>query len=474
MPPAQTHRYRVFLVIAALIGLSAGDVGSAQAASRMTSQPPVRAFFVHPDGDDAAAGTSPQQAWRTLARVSRARLSPGDRVRLRGGAAFAGSLMLQLEGQGEVDRPVRLDTYGSGRATIVAGDGTGVYVPDAGGVTIADLRVVGSGVGRNDGDGISFHIASPGMRLRGLRLRNLEVRGFGRWGVAIGSGARRAGYEDVRVSRLRSHRNGLGGLLTYAAGRNIHRGVHVSDSAAYRNAGVPGLTTHSGSGIVLGGVNRASVRRSVAHHNGGRNDALEGGVGIWAYDSTRVLIERNRSYANRTGGPSDGGGFDLDHNVSASVVQHNISYDNDGAGYFLHHGPNTDEHVDNVVQHNLSRNDGRRNGYGGIRIRGRNPGTTVRSNRVELMPAPDGQPAALQLFSPHAAGLDGVAVRDNVFVARRGAALVQSLADEADPEVGLLLSGNRYESAGGAFLVRWGGQEFMTLASWKAWRRGRG
>src|SRR5262245_39517249 len=48
-------------------------------------------YYVSPAGNDAAPGTSPATAWRTIARVNQIELNGGDRVLFEGGKVFAAS-----------------------------------------------------------------------------------------------------------------------------------------------------------------------------------------------------------------------------------------------------------------------------------------------------------------------------------------------------------------------------------------------
>ena len=67
-------------------------------------------------GDDAATGTSPETAWRTLERVNRAKIAPGDKVLFRRGGLWRGSLQ---PASGEAGRPVTYSWYGEGRKPIL-------------------------------------------------------------------------------------------------------------------------------------------------------------------------------------------------------------------------------------------------------------------------------------------------------------------------------------------------------------------
>jgi hypothetical protein len=85
-----------------------------------------------------------------------------------------------------------------------------------------------------------------------------------------------------------------------------------------------------------------------------------GPVGIWAWNSDRVVIQFCISHDNKSPG-DDGGGFDLDGGVTNSVLQYNLSYHNDGPGYFLCQYPNAPVFKDNVVRYNISQDDGVKN-----------------------------------------------------------------------------------------------------------------
>ncbi|HEV2087838.1 MAG TPA: right-handed parallel beta-helix repeat-containing protein, partial [Cryptosporangiaceae bacterium] len=321
-------------------------------------------YYVSAQGNDEAAGTEPAAAWRTLGRASAATLGPGDQVLLEGGVTHTGTLALDPGDAGTAAAPIVVTGYGSGRPRIDAGDGTAISISDIGGVTVHALDVVGSGRTTNRGSGISAYSWRTPATLEGLTVTDVTARGFGGWGVIIGSDRDAGGYAGVRIDRVDASANGEGGILTWAAQPRTHRDVRITRSRAFSNPGVPGLRKNSGNGIVIGSAAGGLIEECVAAYNGGLNTYVEGGAGIWTYDSDAVVIQRNESHHNRTGGPTDGDGFDLDQNTTNAVVQHNYSHDNDGAGFLLAHGPSGGAHRGNVVRFNISENDGRRNGYG--------------------------------------------------------------------------------------------------------------
>ncbi|MFR9799531.1 hypothetical protein ACL02U_27105 [Streptomyces sp. MS06] len=115
-----------------------------------------RTFYVSPDGDDRAGGRTPETAWRTLTHADSMRFRPGDVLRLRGGARFPGTFSIGAGDAGDAGKPVVVESYGTGRATIAASGTRGIEVHDTGGVTVRNLIVTGDAESYREQDGIAF------------------------------------------------------------------------------------------------------------------------------------------------------------------------------------------------------------------------------------------------------------------------------------------------------------------------------
>ncbi|MDO4585227.1 MAG: hypothetical protein Q4D62_14125 [Planctomycetia bacterium] len=63
------------------------------------------------NGRDTFSGTSPQEAWQSVARVNRAKLEPGDTVRFRSGQMWRESIRCQ---SGAENEPITYTSYGEG------------------------------------------------------------------------------------------------------------------------------------------------------------------------------------------------------------------------------------------------------------------------------------------------------------------------------------------------------------------------
>lgn len=70
-------------------------------------------YYVSPNGNDDASGTSPENAWKTLAKVSGANLSSGDAVLFERGAEFRGTITGKAG--------VTYSAYGTGAKPIING-----------------------------------------------------------------------------------------------------------------------------------------------------------------------------------------------------------------------------------------------------------------------------------------------------------------------------------------------------------------
>lgn len=422
-------------------------------------------YYVSLSGNDANPGTL-AAPWQTLARVNTVDLEPGDRVLLRAGDTFDGRLVLDTFDGGTAAAPVTIESYGAGRATIRSAARSAINAYNVAGIRVQNLTIVGDGTGSSSG--IVFY-TDAGTKLPFVRIDNVEVSGYGKDGIEVGSWNGTAGFRDVRITRAWTHRNARTGILFYAQAPLAHENVYVGYSRAFDNPGIPTSTTNSGSGIVLGGVNGGTVEWSIASGNGRLNTAVGGPVGIWTYDSARVVIQYNEAYGNRTASTADGGGFDLDQNVSESVIQYNYSHDNDGAGYLLAHSPNTAAHIGNIVRFNVSENDGRKNSYAGIELWGRITDARIHNNTVRMSPAAVGRPVAVRVWN---AGVEDriatkILFQHNVFVTTGGSPIVHVTPQQAST-TNVRFDSNLYHSSGDVFAIVWNDSTYGSLNAWRS------
>lgn len=319
-----------------------------------------RTYYVDAErGDDRNAGTDPQFPWRSLARVSDEWFGPGDRVLLTSGQTFRGPMMLSDACRGTEDARIEVSTTGPEPATVMAGKGTGIILDGVAHVTVQNLRLIGAGTQDNDGVGVEARTAQFTI------VKNVEVSGFRIAGLRSGGGL------GNRFEEIVTHGNGGAGISIIGGRPEMPRSqdVYVGYCRAEGNRGDPkNLTSHSGSGILLAGVDGALVEYCVAAHNGGEMPREGNGpIGIWAWNSDQITIQNCISH-NNTSSSGDGGGFDLDGGVTNSTIQYCLSYENDGCGFLLCQYPGARPWHDNILRFNISVNDGARNHQAGIAL----------------------------------------------------------------------------------------------------------
>lgn len=446
-----------------------GSLVDAQRTLNSSANVPATDYYISPRGDDTNAGTSPATAWRTLDQINRFTFVPGDRIFFEGGQSFAGELHFDSDDVGTPTKPIVISSYGTGRATLNALEGKGIYAHNTMGFSISNLNVVGSGYTTNTDTGIFFNndLAND-AKLEFIRIERVEVSGFGKYGILIQGNKGKSGYRNVQITNALAHDNTLAGI--YVKGKfsksstaYAHEDVYLGYSQAYNNPGVSGTSRgHTGSGIVLSDVNRGMIERSVAYNNGWLcNSVREGPVGIWAWDSNNITIQYNESYRNRVAGSKDGGGFDFDGGVTNSLMQYNYSHDNDGAGYLLAQFPQARRFTNNTVRYNISQNDGRKNSYGAIYLFGSINNSEIYNNTIYLSPPTSGSPVALDIDQE---ATTDVHIRNNIFQVTDDLRLI----DVAVGQNGLLFQGNDYFSNGANFQIDWYGKTYRSLANWRS------
>ncbi len=171
--PAGGRRMRSALRLA-LLAIAAPVLGAAPAGAAT--------YYVAPGGSDGAAGTSAGSAFRTIDRLNRVRLRPGDRVVLRSGATFTGTL--KLFESGTASAPITITTS-TGHRAILDGRGRGQTLIAVQGahLRIAHLelrRISHAPVRRNDGAAVhlgpSADVAFSDMVIAGARTAFMNGR----------------------------------------------------------------------------------------------------------------------------------------------------------------------------------------------------------------------------------------------------------------------------------------------------------
>ena len=339
-------------------------------------------YYVSSGGDDANTGIDVTHAFKTVGRLNKLQLVPGDQVLFEGGKAFKGTLYLDSRGGGTAAQLVEIGTYGEGRATLIADyNEDGILIHESSGYLIHDLVVTGVDPSTDRkmtiGNGVHLTSYDSSVKTGAIILRNVEVSGFGgqdsneaRFGTGILLDNYEKGgvLEDITLEQVSSHDNQLGGLRSLSMTGYRHKNITVRGSSFYQNQGAADPSGNTGSGINLAYVSGVLVEKSKAWENGALNLGNGGPVGIWAWNADHVVFRGNESYRNHTSSETDGGGFDFDGGVTDSVMEGNLSYENDGTGFLICGTQELGPSSNIVIRGNVSIDDGRKNSYSSAMI----------------------------------------------------------------------------------------------------------
>jgi hypothetical protein len=417
-------------------------------------------YYVSPGGRDNAAGTSASAPWQSISRLNQQTLRPGDRVLLQGNATHYGTIIVNANESGDAKNPVVISSY-NGRATINSGNTRAVEVVDGSGVAIDNLNLRGAGMYANGGSGIWIHSSNPNKLMKNIRVSNVDVSGYGYYGLKMEAPNSNSRFQDVRIEYASFHDSLEGGLWINGTVNNINKNVYIGHVYAWNHPGNGSGTKVTGNGIFVADVDGALIERSAAHDNGANGKAP---VGIWVAGSNRVTIQNCESYNNKTNAATDGGGFDFDWDVTNSTMQYNYSHDNDGPGYLICGDNHKSDR--NTIRYNISQNDARRNGHGAIYVYGNASNIKINNNTVYMSPTGNDSSTAFDAWTNGFGNQYNIDVRNNIFYTTGGVKLVQADAAFANNSSNGFF-GNNYYSGGSGFNISWAGRTYGNVESWR-------
>lgn len=403
-------------------------------------------------GDDAHDGRGPATAWRSLERVNAAAFAPGDRVWFHRGSAWHGQL--RITARGEPGRPVVFAAHGDGARPRIDTEGAfedAVLIRNAQHVEVRDLEVTNHGEGAKPRRGVNVMADNDGT------LTNLVVAGLF--------------IHDVNGTQERKNN---GGIIFHTRGERVPSrfdGLRIERNIVWRvdRSGIAAQSTHAsrtrwfpstnvvirdnwvgdvgGDGIVPWATDGCLVEHNIVQGANERAGSYNAGIWPWSTDHTRMRL--NRASGVKT--LRDGQGFDSDYNSRNTVIEFNLSHDNEG-GFLLICTPGqrkVEENLGNlgtVVRYNLSRHDGARTFHVSAA-----ENTRVHDNAIYVGPGQDVQVVLLTDWSGWANGLE---FRHNLFhsegVARYGHQISRAkdgaygLGPGWGPARGVVFQGNRY------------------------------
>jgi hypothetical protein len=415
----------------------------------------LRAADCHVDsrsGNDSGDGLTPATAWSTLAKVNAADLKAGDRVLFHAGSVWSGQLCVTAKG--EPGRPVLFLAYGEGPRPRIDTAGQfpdAVLIRNAQHVEVHGLELTNHGEGDRPRRGVHIVADNCGV-LQDITVADLfihDVNGTQRQKDSGGIIFRTTGSEVAsRYDRLRIERN-----IIWRVDRS---GIAAVSTHWQRTRWFPStavvirdnwLGDVGGDGVVPWATDGCVVEHNVVQGANERAGSYNAGIWPWSTDNTRLVLNRVSGLKTL----KDGEGFDSDFNCRNTVIEFNLSHDNEG-GFLLICTPGqrkAEENLGNlrtVVRCNISRDDRTRLFHVSAA-----ENTLVTDNALYIGPGLDVQAVLLSDWSGWAKGLE---FQDNLFdsqgTARYGHGISQTkegaygLASGWGPAQGVVFKRNRY------------------------------
>src|SRR3982074_3685897 len=84
-------------------------------------------YYLSNSGNDSNSGTR-EQPWKSIARLNKTFLNPGDTVFFSGGQIFTGSILIDSTKIGSTEKPVVITSSAADQATVQSGNNMGITV----------------------------------------------------------------------------------------------------------------------------------------------------------------------------------------------------------------------------------------------------------------------------------------------------------------------------------------------------------
>jgi hypothetical protein len=262
-------------------------------------------------GNDAHDGSSPQEAWKSLARVNAEVFQPGDAILLKRGGRWNEGLAPR--GNGSAEAWIHLGAYGEGPRPWINGiSKPGLSLKDQSWWQVQDLQVTSDP--EYEQDGLSAGLSPGAPRPRGLKVTDCLAFDNGGSGFDIGGGQ---GYDGVEVVNCLSFCNGDDGIQVWGETQKSCRNTVIRSCTAYSNPGQ--------AGIWINGGENGLIEDCVAYNNST--------VNLWAWNAVNVTMRRCEAFRGRP--PADAAGFDIDWGSQACTLEYCYSHQNEGDAFLL-------------------------------------------------------------------------------------------------------------------------------------------
>ena len=385
------------------------------------------------NGNDENDGTSPETAWKTLAKASSIRqLKEGGSILLKAGSVWNGEQLSVKNAKGSEANPIVIGSYGEGAKPVINGNGANwdadtkeelaaVHIYNSENIVIENLEITNWDSTAQAGEGWTYGQSSK--LLSGLVVENRDA------GELSNIVIRNNKIHDVNGRMAGGADKGAGGLIVLVTGNGsnhsgkveswyngltidgnevykvCHEAIYMesvwasrtlvggtSSDTGYQNAGnskwigssdvvIENNYVHdvAGDGIVPINTTEALVQYNLIDNAADTNWDYSANVNhaaLWTWDSDNVTFrynEASNSSKDSAGEAMLQGTNDsmaFDFDYGVQNCLYEYNYSHDNYGGFLMLCPGPGATVNNIARYNLSINDGRYDGAPMIRVGG--------------------------------------------------------------------------------------------------------
>ena len=308
-----------------------------------------RIFYVDSaEGEDTNSGLSVREAWKSLLPVNHLLLAPGDRICLKKGSIWMGTL--EPKGNGGRWNPVVIEAYGEGEAPLIDGNGAyaAIYLRGVSYYIIDGIRIKNTAIDRNVRQGICI-CGNPEGITKDIVVRNCEISmvcGENRRSRDVYKSMYWNGGIYVTMPGRSSFENHLHDIIieknyihdVYTSGIRINQeedfinDIHHTHIVVRSNR----IERTGSDGIIVANCISPLIDGNVCIEAGALGNLSDTQLiaGIWVCATSNALIQRNEVAKTKLF-ENDGTAFDTDWGTAGDTIfQYNYSHDNEG-GFWL-------------------------------------------------------------------------------------------------------------------------------------------
>ena len=209
--------FRYLLLISLLSVMGCKSFRSENRNATLNESIDERGYFLNRmDGSDNNPGTIGKPL-KSITELNLRLKKKAANICFAGGQVFDGKLI--LDGINGSDRnPIKIKSWGKGRAVINGGNGEAVKIGNSSNIWILDLDIKGNG--RNHGNktnGISV------LQSRNCKIENISTTGFQKSGIALYN------CTESVIRKVVASENGFCGINIMGSARNLSRKILIQD-----------------------------------------------------------------------------------------------------------------------------------------------------------------------------------------------------------------------------------------------------